>query len=192
MNVFDFDQTIYDGDSTADFIAFLSLRNPQVLLYGPYTLYSYAMYVSKRIEKTEFKQRLYMSVFPFVKDIDRECERFWDRSLKKIKPFYLEMKDESDLIISASPEFLLAEALGRIGVRGVLASRVDKKTGAYDGENCWGEEKARRFREAMGEGAQIGLFYSDSYSDEPLARLAKESFLVQKNAILRWDAAKGM
>ena len=28
-----------------------------------------------------------------------------------------------------------------------MASKVDKHTGLYDGENCWGEEKVKRLYE---------------------------------------------
>ena len=32
----------------------------------------------------------------------------------------------------------------------------------------------------------IEEFYSDSYSDEPLAKIAKKSFLVSKNSVKKW------
>ena len=36
MNVYDFDGTIYDGDSTLDFWYFCLKKHPQILLYLPY------------------------------------------------------------------------------------------------------------------------------------------------------------
>ena len=32
----------------------------------------------------------------------------------------------------------------------------------------------------------IDEFYSDSYSDEPMAKLAKKSFIVSKDVIKKW------
>ena len=64
---------------------------------------------------------------------------------------------------------------------------VDKKTGKYEGENCWGEEKVRRFKEKMPK-AQIESFYSDSRSDTPMARLATgKSYLVKDDTLTLWD-----
>ena len=39
-------------------------------------------------------------------------------------------------------------------------------------------------------GGKIDEFYSDSYSDQPLADLAKRAFLVRGEDVLPWDAKK--
>lgn len=41
-------------------------------------------------------------------------------------------------------------------------------TGEFRGENCHGAEKVRAFRERFGS-VQPEAFYSDSYSDTPMA-----------------------
>jgi phosphoserine phosphatase len=51
--------------------------------------------------------------------------------------------------------------------------------------NCHGEEKVRRYREAFGD-APIDEFYSDSYSDTPLAKLAAKAYLVKGDKRLPW------
>ena len=66
-----------------------------------------------------------------------------------------------------------------------MASRVDIRTGVYDGLNCHGEEKVRRFREAFPDGV-IDSFYSDSYSDDPLTKLASEAWLVKGDELKPW------
>ena len=35
MNVYDFDETIYDGDSTVDFVKYSIIHQPKVLIYFP-------------------------------------------------------------------------------------------------------------------------------------------------------------
>ncbi|MCL1803868.1 MAG: HAD-IB family phosphatase [Eubacteriaceae bacterium] len=182
MNAFDFDKTIYDGDSTADFILFLVSKHPQLLKRSGKVLASFLRYTSKNIEKTEFKESIYTSIFPYLDDIDRDLKEFWDKSITKIKRFYLDMSMPDDLIISASPDFLVSECMVRLGPAYVIASKVNKHTGLYDGLNCWGPEKVRRFNEEM-PGVQIGKFYSDSISDAPLALIAIESYLVNGNKI---------
>ena len=47
----------------------------------------------------------------------------------------------------------------------------------------------RRFRAAF-PGGKIEEFYSDSYSDQPLASLAKRAFFVRGDAVLAWGAKK--
>ena len=93
------------------------------------------------------------------------------------------------MVISASPEFLIRPACAALGIERVLGSPVDKRTGRFSGPNCHGAEKVKRFRAAF-PGGEIDEFFSDSYSDQPLADLAKRAFLVRGNALLPWDAKK--
>ena len=44
------------------------------------------------------------------------------------------------MIISASPEFLIAPIANQLGVR-YIASKLNPETGTYDGLNCYGDEK---------------------------------------------------
>ena len=68
----------------------------------------------------------------------------------------------------------------------LLASRVDKHTGATSGENCWGTEKVKRLHKAF-PNVTIRNFYSDSYSDDPLAQLADAAFLVKGETLQPWE-----
>ncbi|MDP4119656.1 MAG: HAD-IB family phosphatase [Bacillota bacterium] len=184
MNVFDFDNTIYSGDSTADFYIFSLKRHPRILLQIPRLLYyTIRLYVFKIGTKTEFKEKMYL----FLKhvDINRDLPDFWDSHIKNIKEFYLKIQKNDDIIISASPEFLLKPICERLHIHNLIASRVDCKSGKYSRVNCHGKEKVTRFREEFGN-TEIGEFYSDSLSDTPLAILAKKSFIVKGNQISEW------
>jgi putative flippase GtrA len=109
-------------------------------------------------------------------------EHFWDRNRVKIKPWYLRQKQETDVIISASPEFLLEPVIcGYLGVA-LIASRLDTNTGKYIGKNCFGEEKVTRLYEKYPD-CIIESFYSDSLSDTPLAQKAHKSFFVKRENI---------
>ena len=107
INAYDFDETIYDGDSTRDFYFFCLKRHLQILLLLPYQAFWFLLFVLGIIRKTFFKERFYV-FFRSVRDIDSEIKIFWDTHEKKIKKWYLEQKKDTDIIISASPEFLLA------------------------------------------------------------------------------------
>ena len=184
MNVYDFDKTIYDGDSTVDFYMYCLRKKPKILKYLPGQLVAFFMYFIKAYEKTEMKERFY-KFLQGIDDVDVLLEEFWAKSFKNIKSWYLESKKDDDVIISASPEFLLKIPCEKLNVK-IMASRVSEKTGKYDGVNCHGKEKVRRFYDAFPDG-EILKFYSDSYSDTPLARLAERSYLVKGDKLYKWD-----
>lgn len=186
MNVYDFDKTIYNGDSTEDFIIMCLKRRPTLILRLLRCGISFAGYKAGLCSKTEFKEVMYR----FLRDIDNIddwVEEFWDSHLNKIKGFYIRQQKDDDVIISASPEFLLRDVCGRIGIKHLIASRVDRHTGCYLGINCCGEEKVRRFRKEFGD-AEIDKFYSDSLLDAPLARLAKSAYMVRGDEIIDWPS----
>lgn len=185
MNVYDFDKTIYDGDSTADFYIFSLKRHKKILLLAPSLLCAFVkFYVFKIGTKTHFKEKMYR--FLEYCDTDRDISDFWKKSICKIKPFYINQQKPDDVIISASPRFLLEPVCKSLGIKHLIASEVDKKTGRYSGVNCHGEEKVRRYRNVFKD-AEIDEFYSDSYSDTPLAKISKKAFIVKGNRISDWS-----
>ena len=58
-------------------------------------------------------------------------------------------------------------------------------SGKYSGVNCHGKEKVKRFYEAFPDG-KIDNFYSDSYSDSPLAEIAEKAFMVDGDKVEGW------
>lgn len=185
MNVYDFDKTIYRDDSTVDFYFFILKRHPSLVLDWPLLIGAAVLWGLGALNKTGFKERFYRFLNR-IDDIDEELEKFWDLHEYKVKNFYKEHQKEDDVVISASPEFLLQPICKRLGISSLLASVVDKKSGKYEGINCWGEEKTRRFYEVFGEN-EIDEFYSDSLSDTPLALIAKESYMVLGDKIIPWN-----
>lgn len=187
MNVYDFDKTIYKNDSTADFFKFCLRKRPSLLRYAPAQLF-WACCFAFGYDKTKFKQRFYC-FFRGIKDVDALIEEFWDGHIGGVHAWYLERRRDDDVVVSASPEFLVAPALARLGGARLIGSVVDKRTGKYTGINCHGEEKVRRFRAEYPD-AVIDGFYSDSFSDAPLARLAKRSWIVRGERLVPWDEAE--
>ncbi len=184
MNVYDFDKTIYKRDSTADFFFFTLRRHPKAIASVPVIIGAFVRYyILKRGTKTQFKEKLYR--FLKYTDVKSEVRIFWQKNIKDIKRVYLNRRKKDDVVISASPEFLIKPVCEMLGVNNVIASRVDPFTGAYDGENCHGSEKVRRFREDY-PAAEIDEFFSDSYSDAPLARLARRAYIVRREELTPW------
>ena len=175
-NVYDFDNTIYRGDSSVDFFRHCAGKFPRIYLSALASLPSLFLMQLGLMDKTRAKQRFYRYL-RLVPDVREEVERFWLTHDTNLKDWYFAQKREDDLIISASPEFLLEPLMKRLGLS-LLASRVSPESGIYEGANCHGEEKVRRMREAYPE-TQIAEFYSDSKNDAPLARLAQKAFMVK-------------
>lgn len=186
MNVYDFDNTIYRGDSTAGFIFYCWRFRPRSLLNLPRTAVLGLLYVLHLLPKLVFKENLY-HMFSYIPDMEQVVDSYAASRLDHIKPWYLQQQEPDDLIISASPEFLVQAFASRIGIHHVIASSVDLHSGRYTGVNCHGEEKVIRFHKLY-PGAVISRFYSDSRSDLPLAKLADEAYLVHGNQCREWGA----
>ncbi len=186
MNVYDFDGTIYKGDSTRDFIFYLLKHYPKVIKYIPAFLFATIKYRFGIISKTKMKETLYRFLNSFNDDeINRIVNEFWDEHRKNIYGWYLKKRDDSDVIISASPRFILEQICKELKVN-LICSEVNKENGDYIGLNCYGEEKVKRFYKEY-QNTKINEFYSDSKSDTPLAKLANIAYLVDKNGkINKW------
>jgi len=186
MNVYDFDHTIYDGDSSVDFYRFVLCHRPYLIIFLPFQICGMALFLLGIYSKERMKEAFF--IFIRYVSLQKMVSRFWKCNRRKIKSWYLQQKQDSDVIISASPEFLLEPLVrGYLGVA-LIASRIDANTGKYIGKNCFGEEKVTRLY-TMYPSAVVVNFYSDSYSDEPLARIAKNAFLIRNNIIIRWKEA---
>ena len=184
MNGYDFDHTIYAGDSTIDFYFYLMKKYPFLLRYFPQQMMGACLYSMGKISKTEYKE-YFFSFLKGVKGVKEEVRAFWNTHEKKIYTWYLRQKRSDDVIISASPEFLLQEIAGRLGINVLIASHVDPESGRFKGENCHGMEKRTRFQAAF-PGRSLEQFYSDSRSDLPIARLAQRAYLVKKRHRQEW------
>lgn len=190
MNLYDFDDTIYDGDSTRDFVLYCYRHYPRTLAYLPRQLAAVAGYMAGKLDKTAFKER-YFSMFAAVPDIDRAIEAFWDSHEDRIMRYYPRQARQDDVVISASPDFIVRPLCTRLGLTHIIASDVNKYTGHFLSANCYGAEKVRRFKEAGFDPAEVEAVYSDSLSDTPIAELGREAHIVHKDgSIGPWEAPK--
>ena len=86
MNVYDFDKTIYDGDSTEDFIIMCLKKQPRLIFRFMRCGISFAAYRTGLVSKTAFKEVMYRFLRD-IDDIDDYVQEFWDSHIKKIKKF---------------------------------------------------------------------------------------------------------
>ena len=184
MNVYDFDNTILRGDSSARFFAFCLGHYPRMWADIPAQAANGLMFALRLKPKQAFKQRMF-HYLALIGDVDAAVDAFWQANFRRIKAWYPPRHREDDVVISASPEFLIRPACHRLGIRCVIGSPVDKHTGHFLGPNCHGKEKVSRFY-ARFPGGQIDEFFSDSHSDDPLAALAKRAWLVKGERLTPW------
>lgn len=185
MNVFDFDKTIFDGDSTRKFLVYLVKRYPRLLVRMPGFAVNALLFGLKIRKKQDFKQRMFRAFFSGIPDIYDCLEKFWDENMSGVKKWYGGIQREDDLVITASPVDIVRPCCVRLGIKHIMGSPVDMKTGLYTGPNCHGDEKVRRFNEAF-PGCTVDDFYSDSHSDDPLARVAKRAIMVKGENLVPW------
>ena len=149
MNVYDFDKTIYNGDSSVDFYLYCLKKNPLILMYLPIQLFAIILYKLKLKNKKYMKEKFF-SFLKKINNVDKVVEEFWNKKRKKIKKWYLDQKKNTDIVISASPEFLLNPICKELKVNKLIASKVNKNNGKFESENCRGEEKVKRFKKEVG------------------------------------------
>lgn len=177
IKLYDFDLTIYDGDSTIDFYVFCVRHQPGLLRYLPYQLFHLVLFVFRLENTTRFKSHFFIFLHG-LHDVDATIERFWQQHFADIKQWYQSRAHDQDVIISSSPEFLLAPVCQKLGVQTLIATKMDKRSGIIEGLNYKGEEKARQLRQRL-PNVVVEEAYSDSLVDRPILKLAKQAFLVK-------------
>ena len=184
MNSYDFDKTVFYPDSSFCFFMYCLVHHPLAVISAlPSSLYMLLRHISGKADTKALKQ----CAFSYLKrlgNVDGDVEKFWKKNRHRIGNWYLKQKKNDDIIISASPEFLLKPAADELGVR-LIATRMDKHSGKIEGRNCHDSEKVSRLREFCPDAA-VDEFYSDSLSDSPMADIAEKAFIVKKGKISPW------
>ena len=182
MTIYDFDNTIYKGDTNKDILLYSFKKHPFKVIK--------ALKKTKKLER-DYKRGLItfervkeaMLSFLFeIDDLDGYIEKFVSSHMKNIKPWYLSRKNDYDIVISASYELWIIPFCKKLGIRYVLATKTDKE-GHIIGKNCKGEEKVKRLASTI-PNAQIVTSYSDSESDLPILNLAKTAYVVEGNKLI--------
>lgn len=184
MNVYDFDETILYGDTEEYFIPWIFKNYPHLQSY--YSEYIFYLTIQKMGLITQDDSRPHMYAFlKGIENIDEVVEKFWDEHEKFVKKWYFDIQRKDDLIISASPEFLLIPICKRLGISRLIASFMDKKTGKLTDKFNYGERKVTRYREVYGDETPE-CFYSDSESDRFMARISAKAIKVIDDELVDW------
>lgn len=192
--IYDFDGTLYNGETISDFYFFCAKNKKILYLWLPYFTILYLLKKLHIISLKIFKQECFRF---FGRRISTDMVyKFWGVKRKYIFPWVAhELKMDRKrgyylICISATPEFLLSGIVLKylkfdafIGTR--LNPRDNRK---IMGKNCKGKEKVNRLFQFLRKNNikdyKIKKMVSDSKADLPLYKLAEQKFTVEKNGKL--------
>lgn len=178
MNIYDFDNTIFKGDSSIKFIKYSLIRHPILVCWSLLkSLKEIIKYLFKKSNLGNIKSELF-SFVKYLRDFDKYMDMYVIRKQKYIKEFYLKEHKDNDVIISASFDFIIKPFCEKLGIKNVIATKYDVKNGHIIGINCKGEEKVKRFKKIY-PNEQVKKAFSDSLSDIPMLLLAEDAYLVK-------------
>ncbi|WP_293961439.1 HAD-IB family phosphatase [uncultured Fusobacterium sp.] len=186
INVYDFDKTIYQKDCSVEFWRFCLSKNKSLIFILPYQVLMFSLNKLGMISIEKCKEEF----FSFLKVLKRnEIEnlvlKFWEKEIKNLNKELKEIILKSELeniCISASPEFLLKIPCEKLKINLVIGTKYNMDTYEIEGKNCKGKEKIERLNLEKGNYA-IENFYSDSLSDLPLFKIAKNKFILKNSKI---------
>lgn len=185
---FDFDGTITTKDTLLEIFKY---RHGKAKFYFGFLLNSpfLVAYKAGVISNQLAKERTLQFFFGGMKEADFNtfCEQFAaeiipslirEKALKEIDK--LKQAGAEVVIVSASPENWLRPWCATLNLP-LLATRLevnkDKITGKIKGNNCHGEEKVRRIREAYDLTQYNSIYcYGDTSGDKPMLALADHAF----------------
>lgn len=183
---FDFDGTLTIRDS---FTAFLRWRaGPAGWAMGLLKMAPAVVAYAKDRDRGRIKAA---SVREFLSGISREqldadaeafAEHVFDRFMR---PDALACWDDwgrkgaHRVIVTASPTQTVAPFARRLGAENIIGTALefdatDRITGAFVGDNCRGQEKVRRLKDAYGDDVVVLAAYGDTSGDTEMLAMAQE------------------
>lgn len=182
VNMYDFDNTIYDGESTVDFFLFCLKKKKNLIKYLPLVFSTALRYKLKLLSIDDLFSAASKMTSEFQKnDVDFHdlAKEFWETKKSKLKFNFINMLTENDIVITASPRFLIEQIQPLLKTRRIICSEFDTKRGQFEFA-CYRENKAIALKEQYPQ-INVNYFYTDSMNDLFLMKFAKKSFLVKKN-----------
>jgi len=178
MNCFDFDKTIYRKDCSVQFYFYCFFRNPKMFFHIFKAMFFLVLNKIGLISTKKFKEKFF-SFLKYIKNIDVVVENFWNKQLKNISKWYLDIKKNNDVICSASPYFLVDCAMKKINQKAkVICTNMNVTNGLIEGENLKGEQKVIELKKQLGDDISFDEVYTDSLSDFPILDLANNKNIV--------------
>lgn len=185
MNIYDFDNTIYKGDTNTDLIKYSFLRHPFTVSCSLIkSSILYRKYKRKEIPFKDVKEVMLSFLFK-IDNVDEYLDKFVESHMHNIKKWYLDQKKDDDTIMSASYEIWINKFCRKLDIKNVIATKTDEH-GKIVGNNCKGSEKVRIFKDLYKD-VEVENAYSDSHVDIPMLEFAKHGYVVEDNELIPYS-----
>ena len=184
IKVFDFDNTIYRGESAVDLAFFMIKSNKRILFFVPTIFYNLIKYKLCLVDKDNMQKAINRCFKSAIKDKNGllgPVESFWEKHSCKLDERMLKRIGKDDIIITATPDFLINGIKDRLNTSNIISSEVDAEKREVTYFN-FGDNKVRKYKELYG-GKKIDSFYTDSYNDKALMDISERVFIVKKGRI---------
>ena len=197
LSVYDFDKTIYNGETLNDFYRFYLIKKPWKIYTVIFQLWYFLLYVLKIINLEKLKENFLRFLNgENTGELKKLIRELWEKKESKInlwvKDEILKNKKETEILvaISASPTFLIIDRLRLMGFDVVIGTdflfESTKFHSHITSKNCKNYEKVKRLDKwAEDNNIQYDIvnFYSDSIADKPLFDLAEHKYWIKKGIL---------
>jgi len=185
MNAYDFDNTLYEGESIVDFFFFCIKHNPSLIIHVPKVIFRLNQYKKNKLSIDNLIKTSEKIIATFFKKSKLSPSElitlFWQENIHKLKPKFIDKLHSKDIIITGSPDFLIMPIKDKIKVDHIICSTFDLRTKKIT-FICLGDNKVDKFKELFPK-QTINEFYTDSMMDKPMMKLSKKAFLVKGDNI---------
>ena len=181
MKVFDFDNTLYRGESSVEFSFYMIKHNKKILLHVPVILFSligYKLCLLKKERLETIINNFFAAVLDNTESYPEFIRQFWETRTDKFYTDMLKLIEPDDVIISASPIILLDGIREILNTENIVGTEVDLERKRITWFN-FGDNKVKRYKELYGD-RKIDAFYTDSYNDKDMMDVSDEVFIVKK------------
>ncbi len=195
LSVYDFDGTLFHGDSSVKFWFFMLGKRPWMLILLPWFLVLLILHGVGLMDRHHFKQAIYIVVDGVRLSRMRQLvDMFVKKERRNIYPWAKEriskeIKDGFIIVcVSASPCFLIEGMVRSLGISHLICTELETNNGRQSnriiGRHCRGKEKIYRLEKwAANRPFVVERFCSDSLADLPLYEIARQSFYVKNGKV---------
>ena len=184
MKVFDFDNTIYKGESAFHFAFYMIRHNKRIIRFIPMILVTtvgYKLCVLSKERLEDVINSIFAGVLDGTESPAELTAPFWKTHAKRLNHDILALIEPDDVIISASPDFMFEGIRDLLNTDRIVGTEVDiaaKKIIRFN----FGDNKVKHYKEVYGD-QKIDAFYTDSYNDKAMMEIAEEVYIVKKGKI---------
>ncbi|WP_295079001.1 haloacid dehalogenase-like hydrolase [Ruminococcus sp.] len=186
MKVFDFDNTLYHGESSVDLALYMIRNNKKIILYLPKIFVNLIKYKLCLVEKKKIVAGIndfLSNVLHGKEEIFGAVDGFWEKNRCKLDRAMLGRIEQDDVIITAGPDFLINGIRDLINTDHIISSRIDADKMKVRYLN-FGDNKVKGYKALYGD-KRIDCFYTDSYNDKALMDISDKVYIVKKGRLSR-------